>query len=88
MRNGKILLLAGLACTGAGLAGCGEQSQQLGQATTYKQGKYQGKPDARPYDSGPGVYSQGAQWSAGDKASWENAIKRRQQDQNEYAKAE
>ena len=69
------------------LAGCGEQSQ-LGQSTTYKQGKYQGKPDTRPYEAGPGVYAQGAQWAAGDKTAWEAAIKRRQQDQNEYAKAE
>ena len=75
------ILLAG------GLAGCGEQSQ-LGQSTTYKQGKYQGKPDTRPYEAGSGVYSQGAQWAAGDKTAWEAAIKRRQLDQNEYVKAE
>ena len=68
-------------------AGCGE-TQQIGQATTYKQGKYQGKPDTRPYDGGPGAYSFGSQWNAGDKASWEAAIKRRQQAQNEYARAE
>jgi len=76
----------GILLAGA-LGGCGEQSQ-LGQSTTYKQGKYQGKPDTRPYEVGPGVYSQGAQWAAGDKTAWEAAIKRRQQDQNEYAKAE
>lgn len=69
------------------LVGCGEQ-KQLGQATTYKQGKYQGKPDARPFDAAPGAYSSGAQWTAGDKTSWEAAIKQRQQGQNEYAKAE
>ena len=69
------------------LVGCGEQ-KQLGQATTYKQGKYQGKPDARPFDAAPGAYSGGAQWNAGDKASWEAVIKQRQQGQNEYAKAE
>ncbi len=76
----------GMLLAGA-LAGCGDQSQ-LGQSTTYKQGKYQGKPDTRPYETGPGAYSQGAQWTAGDKTAWEAAIKRRQQDQNEYAKAE
>lgn len=69
------------------LVGCGEQSQ-LGQSTTYKQGKYQGKPDTRPYEAGPGPYSAGSQWTAGDKTAWEAAIKRRQQDQNEYVKAE
>ncbi len=79
-------LLAGVALA-ALLAGCGEQ-KQLGQATTYKQGKYQGKPDARPFDAAPGAYSGGAKWNAGDKTSWEAAIKQRQQGQNEYAKAE
>jgi hypothetical protein len=69
------------------LAGCGD-SQQIGQATTYKQGKYQGKPDTRPYENAPGVYSAGSQWNAGDKASWEAAIRRRQQGQNEYLRAE
>ena len=45
------------------------ETQQIGQATTFKQGKYQGKPDTRPYDGGPGTYSFGSQWNAGDKAS-------------------
>ena len=79
-------VLAGAALVSV-LGGCGEQ-KQLGQATTYKQGKYQGKPDARPFDAAPGVYAAGAQWTAGDKASWEAVIKQRQQGQNEYAKAE
>ena len=84
MIHSKALMAAAL---GVLLAGCGE-TQQIGQATTYKQGKYQGKPDTRPYDGGPGTYSFGSQWNAGDKASWETAIKRRQQSQNEYARAE
>jgi hypothetical protein len=79
------LLCAALAASG--LAACGN-NEELGQATTYRQGKYQGKPDARPYEAGPGPYSQGAQWNAGDKAGWEAAVKRRQQGQNEYVKAE
>ena len=80
-----VSVLAAAACLA--LAGCGE-SQQLGQATTYKQGKYQGKPDARPYDNASGAYSGDAKWSAGDKTGWENAIKRRQLEQNEYARTE
>jgi len=38
-------LIVGLAAAVAlGLAGCGEQPQVV----QYKQGKYQGKPDAKP----------------------------------------
>ena len=70
------------------LSGCGESMQQVGQATTYKQGKYQGKPDTHPYDAGPTAYSQEKSWQAGDKLAWEKAIKNRQQSQNEYNRAE
>ena len=87
MRTSQTLSLAALAAC-VFLSACGEPGQTVGQATTYKQGKYQGKPDTRPYENAPGAYSQGAQWNAGDKTGWENAIKRRQQGQNEYAKAE
>lgn len=72
----------------AGLTGCGDSAQQIGQATTYKQGKYQGKPDTRPYETGPTAYSQEKSWQAGDKVAWEKAIKTRQQAQNEYNRAE
>ncbi|MFN0160725.1 MAG: hypothetical protein ACKVQQ_05815 [Burkholderiales bacterium] len=68
-------------------AGCSEDPQKIGQATTYKQGKYQGKPDTRPYEGGPTAYS-AAKWQAGDKASWENVIKQRQDAQNEYKRTE
>ena len=54
-----------------GLGGCGERPQVI----DYKQGKYQGKPDTKPYDS--------TQFS-GNKAEWERAIKTRNQNQNEY----
>lgn len=70
------------------LSGCGESADQIGHATTYKQGKYQGKTDSRPYEAGPSAYSQEKSWQAGDKAAWEKAIKTRQQAQNEYNRAE
>ena len=70
------------------LPGCGESADQVGQATTYRQGKYQGKPDSRPFEAGPSTYSQEKSWQAGDKAGWEKAIKTRQQAQNEYNRAE
>ena len=71
-----------------GGAGCSDSPEQIGQATTYKQGKYQGKPDSRPFEAGPSAYSQEKSWQAGDKAAWEKAIKTRQQAQNEYNRAE
>ena len=54
-----------------GLAACGERPQVI----NYKQGTYQGKPDTPPYQPAP--------WN-GNKSDWENAIKTRQQNQNEY----
>ena len=78
----------GVALMLTALSGCGESVDQVGQATTYKQGKYQGKTDARPYDAGPSTYSQEKSWQAGDKTAWEKALKTRQQAQNEYNRAE
>ena len=80
--------LVGAAVAAMVLSGCGESAQQLGQATTYQQGKYQGKPDSRPYDAGPNAYSQDKSWQAGDKSAWEKSIRTRQQAQNEYNRAE
>ena len=61
-----------------GLAACGEQDQVV----VYKQGKYQGKPDTRPWDNEPLAYG-GAKWTKGDRASWETQIKTRNDSQNE-----
>ncbi len=67
----------------AGLAGCGEQEQVV----VYQQGKYQGKPDTKPWDNDPGasVYTS-SKWTKGDKSSWETALKSRNQNQNEYVR--
>ncbi len=54
-----------------GLGACGERPQVI----EYKQGEYQGKTDARPYEAAP--------WN-GDKAKWENDMRGRAQNQNEY----
>jgi len=62
------------------LAGCGERPQTAG---VNKQGKYQGKPDTLPWDDAPLAYGS-AKWTQGDKASWEDAIKTRTLNQNEY----
>lgn len=61
-----------------GLAACGEPEQVV----VYKQGKYQGKPDTRPWDNEP--LALGPQWKKGDRAGWETAIKERNLAQHEY----
>jgi len=61
-----------------GLAACGEKEQVV----VYKQGKYQGKPDGRSWDNEPLAYGS-AKWTKGDRTSWENQIKARNDGQNE-----
>jgi hypothetical protein len=65
------LLIAAAAAVPFFAAGCGEQTQ----VTVYKQGKYQGKPDAQPWDN--------AQFNK-DKAAWDKAIMARNQGQDDY----
>jgi hypothetical protein len=83
----RTLLRAALAAAAVlGLAACGETSQ----VTVYKQGKYQGKPDTKPWDNDPAagnVYTT-SKWTKGDKTSWERAITTRQLSQNEYTRTE
>lgn len=70
MRRAMLFLLVAALPLGW-LAGCGEDRP----TTAYKQGTYQGKVDTQPWG--------GAEFK-GDKAAWENAIKQRNQSQNEY----
>lgn len=53
------------------VSACGEKEPVV----VYKQGKYQGKADTRPWDNPT---------FAGDKAKWEGSIRSRNQNQNEY----
>jgi len=69
MRRTMLALMAAGVATG--LAACGERPQVV----TYKQGTYQGKPDNPPYA--------GAPWN-GNQQEWDNAIRTRNQAQNEY----
>src|SRR3970282_1860955 len=39
------------------------------QGVVYKQGKYQGKPDTRPWDNEPLALGGSAEWTKGDRAS-------------------
>jgi len=75
MRKIAAALLA--SAVALGFAGCGEGEQVV----VYKQGKYQGKPDTRPWDNEP--LAMGPKWSKGDKASWETQIKQRNLAQHE-----
>ena len=76
---GTALLLA------LGLGACGEREQVI----VYKQGKYQGKPDTKPWENDPGasLYTS-SKWSKGDKPGWESALRTRNLAQNEYTRAE
>jgi hypothetical protein len=67
------------------LGACGERDQ----VTVYKQGKYQGKPDTKPWENPPSasLYTT-SKWNQGDKTSWETALKARNLGQNEYTRAE
>ena len=78
-----------LVCLGviltAGLAGCGEREQVV----VYKQVKYQGKPDSKPWNNAPtaSLYTP-EKWTQGDEQSWESSLKARNMSQNEYTRAE
>ncbi len=79
-------ILAGAALLVAfGIAACGEREQVI----VYKQGKYQGKPDSKPWENDPAasLYTS-SKWTQGDKASWESAVKTRNLGQNEYTRVE
>ena len=86
MTTARRLMLAGAAVLLAvGLSACGERDQ----VTVYKQGKYQGKPDSKPWDNDPSaaVYTP-QKWNKGDQTGWEAAVRARNLAQNEYTRAE
>jgi hypothetical protein len=65
------MVVAGLGALGA--AGCGEREQ----TALYKDGKYRGKPDGRPWESAE------AGWNKGDRAGWQKQVRARNESQNE-----
>jgi hypothetical protein len=76
----RFLIVMALASLALGLAACGEKEQVV----VYKQGKYQGKPDSRPWDNDPPAPElRGGKWNKGDRASWEDQIRNRQLAQHE-----
>ena len=70
----RAMMIAAAVAFAWGVAGCGEKAT----VTVYKQGQYQGKPDKQPWDNDQ---------FKGDKVAWENAIKKRNDGQNEYTRA-
>ncbi|MEI6484155.1 MAG: hypothetical protein WCO62_12105 [Betaproteobacteria bacterium] len=76
MIRGSIVAAVTLAVVSTlSLSACGEKEQVI----VYKQGKYQGKPDSKPWENDQ---------FKGNQAQWETAIKTRNQSQNEYTRAE
>ncbi|HZE11805.1 MAG TPA: hypothetical protein VE034_09520 [Burkholderiales bacterium] len=80
----KLLLALAALFFALGLGACGEREQVI----VYKQGKYQGKPDSKPWDSDPAasLYTT-SKWTKGDQTSWEAAVKTRNLYQSEYTRA-
>ncbi len=79
----KLVVAAAALAFMAALGGCGEKEQVV----MYQQGKYQGKPDTKPWNDDPAasLYTT-SKWTKGDKTSWETALKSRTQNQNEYVR--
>jgi len=75
--------LACAAVVALGTAGCGEKPQDA----PMKSGKYQGKPDNRPWEGDALAYGTN-EFKRGDKTGWETALKTRAQAQNEYTRAQ
>ena len=79
-----VLLVVAALLAGVALSACGEREQVI----VYKQGKYQGKPDTKPWENDPAVNPYpGPKWTKGDQASWETAVKTRNLYQSEYTRA-
>jgi hypothetical protein len=70
------ILLAALGA--AAVSGCGEREQ----TASYKDGKYRGKPDGRPWDSQPPASVPG-EWAKGDQHGWQKQMRARNDGQNE-----
>ncbi len=72
----RIPVIAMLALAGVLLAACGEKAQTA--TASHK------KPDAPAYQGAPDDPFVVKGWTAGDKTSWQNQIRERNQLQNEY----
>lgn len=73
------LVLIGIAIAAA--TGCGEKPQTV----SYKDGRYRGKPDTRPWDNSPLSYGS-PDWKKGDEQTWDDGVRQRTLTQNEYGR--
>lgn len=81
MTIARIASAALVVAAAAFAAGCGEKPQDA----PIKSGKYQGKPDTRPWEGDKLAFDSG-NFKRGDKEAWESALKNRAQSQNEYVR--
>ncbi|HWH75258.1 MAG TPA: hypothetical protein VNV16_13460 [Methylibium sp.] len=78
--RGRIAVRAVLAAVLAGLAACGDAPQEGAKAPK--------KADAKAWDGGPSPAFRAEGWTAGDRASWEQQLRQRGQQQNEYQRTQ
>ena len=64
----------------AALAACGERPQTADVSAK--------KSDTRVYEAGQNAAFRASDWKAGDRAGWEEQMRRRVQNQNEYIRVE
>ena len=77
---GRIVAAVVLACGLAALSACGDKPQE--GATAEK------KADAKAWDGTKAEAFRAEGWTAGDRASWEQQLKKRGQNQNEYTRVQ
>lgn len=78
MKRPSIALITA-AVLAAGLAACGDQPQEGAKAAK--------KADAKAWDGGATAAYTAPGWKAGDRDSWEQQLKARNQSQNEYTRS-
>lgn len=79
----RVLAITMVAMLAALAGGCGEREQ----TALYKDGKYRGKPDSRPWDNPPPAYGS-AIWQKGDEQAWERSLRTRHAGQDENQRIE
>ncbi|CAG9167229.1 hypothetical protein [Cupriavidus pampae] len=75
----RISTVATLVVAGALLVACGEKPQTIGGSHA--------KADTPAYEGAPGDPFVAKGWTPGDKTSWQNQIRERNQYQNEYVRS-